>query len=362
MAGRETSASGSGASGTSEQHVVMFSSGAGSWAAAQRVAEQHGTKNLTLLFSDVSMEDEDNYRFLIDAAADIYGVTMPKWWHHPWNSRRRTVNGRALALLPGLVVVKDGRDIWQVFKDDAFLGNTRLANCSKFLKQRPARAWLDANRDPATTTVYVGIDWSEQHRLAAVVRNYLPYRAEAPLCEAPYLDKDAILGDLRARGVKPPRLYDLGFAHANCGGGCVRAGQGQFAHLLKVMPDRYLWWEENEQDLRDHLDKDVSILRDRTRVGRMAALGLTEADMEFVTVGKRYWSEDDEEWRESEQVEVVKATGKPLPNVVPLTLRTFRERHEAQPEQTDLFDIGGCGCFVDEGDVRTPKTATGDAA
>lgn len=259
----------------STRHVVMFSSGAGSWAAARRVADTHGTDNLVLLFSDVSMEDEDNYRFLHEAAADIGGE---------------------------LVIVKDGRDIWQVFKDDSFLGNSRLANCSKYLKQKPSRAWLEANCDPEHTVIYLGIDWSEEHRIAPNRKAYLPWRTEYPLCEMPYLDKQEILADLERRGIRPPRLYDMGFAHANCGGGCVRAGQGQFAHLLAVMPDRYAWWEEKEQELRDHLDKDVSILRDR-RGGKS----------------------------------------------VPLTLRSFRERHEAQPEQTDLFDIGGCGCFVDEG-------------
>ena len=252
----------------------MFSSGAGSWAAARRVVDQHGADNLWLVFADVLMEDEDNYRFLHEAAADIGGT---------------------------LVILRDGRDIWQVFREDRFLGNSRLANCSKYLKQKPARAWLDANCDPASTTVYVGIDWSEAHRLPAVVRNYLPYRAEAPLCQAPYVGKRDVLADLRRRGIRPPRLYGLGFAHANCGGGCVRAGQGQFAHLLKMMPDRFAEWERNEQDLRDHLGKDVSILRDRT--GGQS---------------------------------------------VPLTLTAFRERHEAAPEQTDLFDIGGCGCFVAE--------------
>ena len=259
----------------SERHVVMFSSGAGSWKAAQRVAEQHGTDNLFLVFSDVSMEDEDNYRFLEEAAADVGGE---------------------------LVWLKDGRDIWQVFKDDRFLGNTRLANCSKFLKQRPARAWLEANCDPASTTVYVGIDWSEEHRMAAIVKNYLPYAAKAPLTEPPYVDKAQILAELNAKGIKPPRLYEMGFEHANCGGGCVRAGQGQFAQLLQIMPERYAWWEQQEQELRDYLGKDISILRDRT--------GGTN---------KR------------------------------LTLKAFRERHEAQPQQTDLFDLGGCGCFVDEG-------------
>ncbi len=255
------------------RHVVMFSSGAGSWAAARRVADEHGTDDLVLLFADVLGEDEDNYRFLHEAAADVGGE---------------------------LVIVKDGRTIWDVFEDRKFLGNTRIANCSAELKQKPARAWLDANCDPASTVVYVGIDWTETHRIPAIVRSYLPYRAEAPMTERPHGDKDQVLAALRARGIEPPRLYGMGFAHANCGGGCVKAGQGQFIHLLRTMPERYAEWEANEQRLRDVLGKPVSILRDR-RGG----------------------------------------------NVVPLTLTTLREREAAGDDQLDLLDIGGCGCFVD---------------
>lgn len=261
----------------------MFSSGVGSWAAARRVVDRHGPAELVLLFSDVKGdstdphvgEDEDNYRFLYEAHADVGGE---------------------------LVITKDGRDIWQTFKDDAFLGNTRLANCSKFLKQKPARAWLEANCDPATTTLYVGIDWSEIERIPANRRGWAPWWVEYPMTVQPYLDKDDVVALCRSQGMEPPRLYGMGFAHANCGGGCVRAGQGQFARLLKVMPERYLAWETHEEDLRQHLGKDVAILRDR-RGGK----------------------------------------------TVPLTLRAFRERHEAEPEQTDMFDLGGCGCFVDNG-------------
>jgi hypothetical protein len=252
----------------------MFSSGAGSWAAARRVADTNGTGNLTLLFADVRGEDADNYRFLREAAADVGGE---------------------------LVTVADGRTIWDVFRDDRFLGNTRLANCSKFLKQIPARRWLDDNCDPADTTVYVGIDVWEVHRLPAIEAAYQPFPAKAPLCDPPYVSRADVFADLKRRGIRRPRLYDLGMQHANCGGGCVRAGQGQFARLLDTMPERFAEWERNEQALRDHLGKEVAILRDRTG-GELR----------------------------------------------PLTLREFRERAEARPEQIDLFDIGGCGCFVAE--------------
>lgn len=315
--------------------VVMFSSGAGSYAAALRVAERRraaglGLDGLKLLFADVTMEDEDNYRFLHDAAADVGGE---------------------------LVIVRDGRDIWQVFRDKRFLGNSRLANCSDLLKQKPAREWLDANCDPATTTIHLGIDWSEEHRLAGVRKGYshpygvtcdkgwcrslyskttgelhegpgcrkrldVPWRVEAPLTEPPYLDREQVFALMEQRGVKRPRLYDLGMAHANCGGGCVRSGKAAFAHLRDVMPERYAEWEANEAGLRKFLGRDdVAIIRDRP-------------------------------------------PGRP---VVPLTLTSFREQLELRERrerdagrQLDIFDalvdeplfdpndVGGCGCFVAE--------------
>lgn len=64
-------------------------------------------------------------------------------------------------------------------------------------------------------------------------------------------------------GIEPPRLYKLGFEHNNCGGGCVLGGQAQWAHLLRVMPERYAWHEEQERLTRQHIGKNVAILRDR---------------------------------------------------------------------------------------------------
>jgi len=263
-------------------HVVMFSGGLGSWMTAKRVAEKHGTDDLFLVFADVggqhtsphAGEDEDTYRFIREAAANVGGE---------------------------LVWLNEGRDIWQVFKDDRFLGNSRLANCSKFLKQRPAREWLEANIYPAAeATVYVGIDWTESHRLPAVVNAYLPYRAEAPLTEPPYLTKDDMRAACEAAGMEVPRLYRAGFPHNNCGGFCVRAGQAQMELLLREHPERFAYHEGKEEELRQHLGKDVAILRDRT--------GGTST---------------------------------------PLTLRRFRERVQIQPELFDGLDWGGCGCFVD---------------
>jgi hypothetical protein len=96
-------------------------------------------------------------------------------------------------------------------------------------------------------------------------------------------------------------MYAMKFPHANCGGFCVRAGQAQFRQLLRLDRDRYMFHENKEQELREHLDKDVSVLKDRTNN-----------------------------------------------SATTLTLRSFRERIEDQPSLFDEDDWGGCGCFVDQ--------------
>lgn len=259
------------------KYVVMFSGGIGSWATAKRLVMQHGPAAVTLLFSDVKGdstdphvgEDEDTYRFIDDAVADL-GCRY--------------------------VRVADGRDIWQVFKDRRFLGNSRQANCSHTLKQLPARDWLRQHTSPDTHTIAIGIDWTETHRRPAIVKAYAPYDVVFPMCEKPYLSKQNMIDWAKECGLTPPRLYSMGFAHNNCGGGCVRAGQAQFRMLLDVMPERYAVWEQGERDVQDHLGKDVTILK-RTVNGERQNFSLEQLRLER--------------------------------------------------ESVDMLDIGGCGCFVD---------------
>ena len=264
------------------RHVVMFSGGIGSWAAAKRVVARHGIHDVTLLFTDVKNEDHDLYRFLPEGAANI-GVPV--------------------------TTIADGRNIWQVFHDERLLGNSRMDPCSKLLKRRLADRWLKANCDPANTIVYVGIDWSEINRFddgagggLGPRRAAQGWRYEAPMCDRPFLDRQQILRWMREEGIKPPRLYELGFSHNNCGGGCVKAGQGHFAHLLRTLPDIYAKWEENEEIMRQFLARDVSMLQ------------------ETICGMRRN-----------------------------LTLRQLRERIQ-KGGQIDMFEIGGCNCFLPESD------------
>lgn len=253
------------------KRVVMFSGGIGSWMAAKRVAARYGADGLTLLFTDTLIEDDDLYRFLEEGAANVGAP---------------------------LVRIADGRTPWELFRDEKFLGNTRVDLCSRILKRELADKWLADHYAPEDVTVYVGIDISEVHRFDRLRARKLPWVYETPLCDPPYILKDEMLDALKAEGIEPPRLYALGFAHNNCGGGCVKAGIGHFAHLLKTLPDVFAEWEANENTLREQLGN-VSILRDRS--GRATT---------------------------------------------PLPLYQLRRRIE-DGYQPDLFDIGGCGCFSD---------------
>jgi hypothetical protein len=254
------------------RHIVMFSGGANSWATAKRVAAQYGTDDLTLLFADTMMEDEDLYRFIEEAARDVGAP---------------------------LVRIADGRTPWEVFFDERYLGNTRADPCSKILKRHLLDKWRDENCDPADTVIHFGIDWSEIHRFETLQERITRWRISAPLCEKPYLVKNDILHMLIAAGIEPPRLYRLGFNHNNCGGFCIKQGQAGFANLLRTFPERYAFHESKEQELRDFLGKDVSILRDR-RGGDVRTLTLAELRRRVTSGG-----------------------------------------------QIDLFDWGGCGCAVD---------------
>lgn len=252
------------------RHIVQFSTGAGSAEVAWRVVQQHGPASVLLLTADTLVEDADNWRF----AQQVVDRLGCEWLR-----------------------LTDGRTPMQVGRDQRVVPNNRMAVCSRVLKRDLLRSYLDANHNPAEIVIYLGFDWTEPERHDRSIQHWAPWRIESPLLQPPYVSKPDLLELFRSRGIEPPALYAQGFAHANCGGACVRGGQAQWALLHRVNPARYAEWEGEENITRALLGKDVSILRDRT--------GGT---------------------------------------LRPLTLTTFRERIESQPSLYDADDQGACGC------------------
>lgn len=263
------------------RHLIMFSSGVCSWVEAKRTVARYGLDGVTLLFADVKGfsknpfdgEDLDNYRFLDEAAANVGAP---------------------------LVKITRGESLWELFRREKMMANSRFPICSVKLKREILDAWQNEHCDPTVTTLHFGLNWDESHRLESMKAIKAPFKVESLInTEPPFLDKCAMMNLLRAEGITAPRLYAKGFPHANCGGFCVKAGQAQFHLLLKTDPDRYKYHEENEQAFRDMTGKDHSIMKDRTG-------GQTRT----------------------------------------LTMKDFRERIERQGS-FDQFEWGGCGCAAE---------------
>jgi hypothetical protein len=252
-------------------YVVQFSTGAASAEVAWRLVERHGVDEVHLLTADTLVEDEDNWRFAKEVHA---AIGEPAW-----------------------TVLADGRTPMQAGRDARVVPNNRMAVCSRVLKRDLLREYIDLTYTAGRDIIALGYDWTEPERMERAAPNWVPWQVIAPLQDRPYVSKPDLLDLFRQRGIEPPRLYAQGFKNANCGGACVRGGHASWANLLRVNSERYADWERDEQETRDLLGKDVSILRDRS--------GGT---------------------------------------LVPLTLTRFRQRLEQQPSLFDPDDWGACAC------------------
>lgn len=255
------------------KHVVNFSGGICSFWAAHRVVAKHGAENVTLLFADTMCESEDLYEF----------------------------NAQASLLLGcHLEVVCDGRDPWGLFMDRGIIGNNKFPLCSVILKREKLDKWRNENCDPQNTVVYLGFDWTEEHRVMATQANLPDWRIEAPMTQEPIWDKPRMIVEAKKLGLVIPSAYEQGFPHNNCGGRCVKAGISHWVHLLKMRPVAFKEWEHKELVARYSFKMrggtPLSILRDRRN-------GVT----------KNLWLVD------------------------------LRKRVESG-EQFTRFDWGGCGC------------------
>ena len=154
-------------------------------------------------------------------------------------------------------------------RDEIFSKQGELVSERSRLKMSTLESWEEVDfrmvrvdENGRGVVVTLGMDNIEDcHRMNRARQYWIPYEVDFPLIDEPVVRKSLIRKDLAELGIDIPRLYKEGFKHNNCGGFCVKAGMGQFAHLYKVNPRRYLEYENKEQEFREFIGKDVSILR-----------------------------------------------------------------------------------------------------
>jgi hypothetical protein len=271
-------------------HVTGLSGGLASWLVGrtvQRELVRPGDVH-TLQFCDTLYEDADAYRFLIAGGLQIFGRScnwIPAAEDFPnyqvecsdirqyagnpaWRDFLRQLRERTAEALPELVWLVEGRDPWELYRDERFLGNSRRDPCAKIGKRETSNTWRRANCDPADSIHYFGIGTAERHRFydgedgGLLIRfAEMGWRAEAPLI-------DRIEGELnpalyaQAAGLFLPRLYKWA-AHNNCGGMCCKAGQKHWKARLSAMPSRYWYDAHMESLIAEYLGGDYTFMRDR---------------------------------------------------------------------------------------------------
>lgn len=288
------------------EHIVgNLSGGICSWAAIKLVALERGTENLTCLFADTLIEDDDLYRFLVETAANIFGVPCPDIpglrdipplrEMDARKSHLAALRAAAMVAIPGLAWVADGRHPWEVFRDERFIGNSLVDPCSKILKRQLLDRWMTDHfgRARPTTRGVVGLGVWERERFEGQYltrkggrKAWKPGLAErmaakgwvfrAPLIYwKPAMDRKDIYRWLDREGIAHPQLSDEGFDTNNCGGFCVKMGVRQAHRLYHRRPDTYAWHAEQERLTQAHIGTDCTTLR-REVDGKKVSLPLLE--------------------------------------------------------------------------------------
>ncbi|WP_103108556.1 phosphoadenosine phosphosulfate reductase domain-containing protein [Brevibacillus reuszeri] len=345
-----------------KNHIIFCSGGSASFAVADYVKSEYPEDNIVLYFTDTLWENEDLYRFIKEASDKL---ELPILTH-------------SLGLNP-----------IELMFEKKLVFNSRIGECSKVLKIKVASDFLKKGIKPpveewrngqylkqedftSDATLYFGIGIEELHREESIVKNWAPFQVEMPLIEK-HIDIDAVF---RKHDIKKPLLYDLGFSHNNCNGRCVKAGQSHFLNLKMKQPEvfqdlmekehymmiyvssyRYLmkiesdgrdgWNEEVRSMLLEELD---DAFRDyfygraaRPKVYIHPAASSTDMKITTYSFMKR---------KSKNSIQEVEIDEKGNEKVVikypsePYMLRNFNRDMEKKGIQIDMFDIGGCGCFV----------------
>lgn len=326
-----------------QNHIIFFSGGKGSFSAADYVKTHFPDDNIVLYFTDTRWENEDLYRFINEASDKL---ELPLLTH------------------------SSGLNPIELMFEKKLVFNSMIGDCSKILKMKVAREFLKngivppietwrnkeylrASNFTENTILYFGIGFDEMHREGAIRKNWKPFKVEMPLIEN-LIDNNEIL---KKYNIKQPALYDMGFSHNNCNGRCVKAGQAHFKNLKEKMPGEFQKLVEQEHHMKvcvdsyryiksipdDEIDDDVRemLYQELDEAYRDYFYGRVSKPKMYIPPAASASSEHMKFTTYSFMKKSIKGSTNPYP------LSRFNRDLKEDEKQLDLFDFGGCGCFVD---------------
>jgi len=313
-------------------HIIFFSGGKSSFSVADYVKVNYPDDNILLYFTDTLWEDEDLYRFIYEASEKL---KLPMLIH-------------SRGITPAQLMVQQ-----------KFMANNRVGTCSKELKMKVSANYFKKGIVPEVEkwhnkhflkdedfvtepTLYFGIDWTEMHREEPIRFNWQPFKVEMPLIEN-MIDNDEIL---KKHDIKQPRLYDMEFAHNNCKAKCVKAGQAHFLNLLKKDSKTFYELMEQEIVISDY----IRYAKQTSQRKKLVDDHLYKEVYEFVSTGKKTTKIqriiNTHKYTKKHWIGV-NGKDEDIKKHYTFMKSLSLEELEQRPLQIDLFDFGGCGCFVD---------------
>lgn len=186
------------------RRVCWFSAGAASAVATKL------SKPDVIAYCETGSEDEDNARFIVDCE---------RWFGQRVTRLRNTAY----------------RDTWDVWEKRRYLAGISGAPCTGELKIKPRLAF----QYPDDIHVFgYTADSSDVARADALREHWPDLRVETPLIDRG-LTKAGCLAIIRTAGIKPPRVYEMGFPNANCIP-CVKATSAAYWALVRQrFPERF---------------------------------------------------------------------------------------------------------------------------
>ncbi len=217
------------------RHICCrVSGGAASAISAMRCIEWFGVHQVTLVNADTGCESDGNYA-LVDSLESVSGIEI--------------------------IRLNQGKDIWDVFDEHGVMRIRGACKASVELKQKPLDNFTQTCFLPDDVLIAIGLSWTEPERQHRLTNRLEPYQTFYPLNVLPLLTECDIITELDRYGLPESMAYNLGYVHDNCKGGCVLAGQAQWAGLLDDDPEHFRYCEQRERVFYNRTG--FSVLKDR---------------------------------------------------------------------------------------------------
>jgi hypothetical protein len=184
--------------------ISWFSCGAASAVATKL------SKPDVIAYCETGSEDKDNARFMRDCE---------EWF------------GQEIKIL------KNPRyeSTWEVWEKKRYISGPGGAPCTKNLKIIPRLMF----EEPEDLHIFgYTADHNDVRRYNSFGENWPDLTTKAPLIEAG-LNKAACLAMVESAGIKPPRVYKMGFPNANCIPCCKASSPSYYALVRKEFPAEF---------------------------------------------------------------------------------------------------------------------------